>query len=82
LFKYRGNIAKTGDKYFYFIVINLILITQFSSHLNESCYTSNVSRATLMKGDRVDNKNSFKNLVMGRPDRRSIYLILCQPVLS
>ena len=35
-----------------------------------------------MKGDRVDNKNSFKNLVMGRPDRRSIYLILCQPVLS
>jgi len=27
----------------YFVVFNLTLILQFASHLNESCYTSNVS---------------------------------------
>jgi len=28
---------------FYFVVLNLVLIPQFSSHLNENRYTSNVT---------------------------------------
>ena len=45
LFKYCGDITKTGDKLsVYFVFINLIIIPQFSSHLNKSCYTSDVSR--------------------------------------
>ena len=27
----------------YFVILNLVLIPQFLSHLNQSCYTSNVS---------------------------------------
>ena len=42
----------------YFVV--LILIPQFSSHLHESCFTSNVSEENLIRRDRVDKRSLSK----------------------
>ena len=49
----------------YFVV--LILIPQFSSHLHESCFTSNVSEENLIRRDRVD-KEVFQKLGDGETD--------------
>jgi len=63
------------------IAFNLTLVPQFSSHLNESCYTSNVSEKTLIRGDQVDDRSHSKTLWWGdSTDAQRIYL--CQQVLS
>ena len=60
-----------------FVVFNLILIPQFSSHLNDSCYTSNVSEETEL----VTVLSPSQTLWWGGPtNAQRIYLY--QPVLS
>ena len=60
----------------YIVIINLILIPQFSSHLNESCYTSNVSRATQLLEETELMTDILQKIVMRRHDRHSKNLSL------
>ena len=66
----------------YFVVFNPVLIPQFSGHLNESCYTGNVSEQPyLYRRDRVDVRSPSKTWWWGDPTgAQRIYL--SQPVLS
>ena len=60
---------------FYFVVFNLVLIPQFSSHLNENRYTSNVTAEP-----QKEETELMTEVLQAWTEAQKSYL--CQPVLS
>ena len=76
-----GTSRKQVSNRFYFVVFNLVLIPQFSSHLNENCYTSNVTdELQWIIGDRLDDRNPSNTWLEALTEAQKSYLY--QSVLS